>query len=173
MWQMTMKIRVMWFWLNITSREDFPSSEKGRVCFPLKSPRMTEMKARRQKVSAPEEANPQELLMILLQKGLGGWQSVSRANARGLRWPRAQQLKHNQRPQDPGHLARGPRPGLRGCTAASPPTRHSVRPACPVGEADTVQGAGRDLALEMFVPLLCSQVARVKSINTGTGFITD
>ena len=51
--------------------------------------------------------------------------------------------------------------------------RHSLWPACPVGEAGTIQGAGRELALEMFVPPLCSQVARVKFINTLTGFVAD
>lgn len=34
------------------------------------------------------------------------------------------------------------------------------------------QGAGRELASEMFVPLLCSHVARVKSINTRPGLGT-
>lgn len=38
-----------------------------------------------------------------------------------------------------------------------------------------VQGAERDLALEMFVPLLCSQVTRVTFINNACllHFITD
>lgn len=38
-----------------------------------------------------------------------------------------------------------------------------------------MQGAEKELASEMFVPLLCSQVARVRSINNAwlLYFITD